>query len=35
MAGIASSTNFPTQDGEQANFGGGTSDGWIGRFIPR
>jgi len=35
MAGIASSSDFPTHDAEQANFGGGTSDGWLGRFIPR
>jgi len=35
MAGIASSSDFPTHDAEQAKFGGGSSDGWIGRFIPR
>jgi len=35
MGGIASSTNFPTRQAEQSQFGGSTSDGWIGRFIPR
>jgi hypothetical protein len=35
MGGIASSSDFPSHDAEQANFGGGTSDGWLGRFIPR
>jgi Beta-propeller repeat len=35
MAGISSSSDFPSRDAEQTNFGGGTSDGWIGRFIPR
>jgi hypothetical protein len=35
MAGIVASSNFPSHDAEQASFGGGTSDGWLGRFIPR
>lgn len=35
MGGIAASSDFPSRDAEQASSGGGTSDGWLGRFIPR
>jgi len=35
MGGIASSSDFPTRDAQQSQYGGSTSDGWFGRFIPR
>ena len=35
MGGIESSSDFPSHDSEQANFGGGTTDGWLARLIPR
>jgi adhesin/invasin len=35
VGGIASSSDFPVRHAAQAQYGGSTSDGWIGRFIPR
>jgi len=35
MGGIASSGDFPIRDAQQSQYGGSTSDGWVGRFIPR
>ena len=35
MGGIASSSDFPIRDSQQSQYGGSTSDGWLGRFIPR
>ncbi|HSR89739.1 MAG TPA: hypothetical protein VLK88_00415, partial [Gemmatimonadales bacterium] len=35
IGGIESSTDFPTRQAVQPQFGGSSSDGWIARIIPR
>ena len=35
IGGIESSTDFPTRQALQPQYGGSTSDGWIARIIPR